>query len=147
MRWYKNIKNSHLFRPTVFEPSSLCLHGIFCISVCTNLVLSLDVPEKNQALHSLFPPNHSYTVIRPFLSLVFSTLTKSQLSQPLLVGQRHQSLNFLCAPLLYLLQYVHVSLPLASPELDPVFHMWSHWYREEQGRIIPLNLVAILFLM
>lgn len=49
-----------------------------------------------------------------------------QLSQPLLVWHMLHSLNYLCDPSLNLLQYVHVSLVLGSPEPDTALEVRSH---------------------
>lgn len=45
---------------------------------------------------------------------------QSQLSQPLLVWQMLQSIDFLCGLSLVSLQYIPVSLVLGSPDLDAV---------------------------
>lgn len=46
--------------------------------------------------------------------------------QPLLLCKMFQSLNHPCGPLLHLLQLVHVSLRLGSPEIDTELQSWLH---------------------
>lgn len=57
-----------------------------------------------------------------------------------------QTLNYLCGLSLDFLQYVHISLVLRSPELDPVLRR-GPIRAEQKRRITPLDFLAILSLM
>jgi len=51
---------------------------------------------------------------------------QTQLCQLLLTAELLQSFHYLDGPSLDSLQYVHVSLLLGGPELDPAIQMWPH---------------------
>lgn len=64
-------------------------------------------------------PGFFYPTVEPS----FSQAEQSQISQPLLVSDILQFFNHLNCPLLDLLQYLHVSLGLRSPELAPALQV------------------------
>ena len=105
---------------------SWCSERNFCVLVLP-LILSLGTTEESLAPSSLHSPfSYLYTLIKRPLSLLFSYSEESQLFQLFLICQLLQSLRHLCGPFLGSLQHVHVSLVLASPELDTAPQVWPH---------------------
>lgn len=108
-------------------------------AVCAPCCLSCHwAPLRRLWLCLLIPPiTYSDTATWYPRRLSLLQAEESQNSQPFLLQQMFQSLNHLCGPFLYLLQYVHVCLALGSPELNQALWMC----------FTSLNLLAMLFLM
>lgn len=112
--------------------------SFFCL---LSLVLSLGTTELSHSILITPPIRHLYILMRyPLIPL---NTRKNRLSQPLLTCQTFLSL---CSPSLDLLQYVHVSLVLGSPELYPALQTCLT-SAEQKGRINSLHLLMTLFLM
>ena len=105
-------KNSLLF---------LWLHGISCISVCASF--SLDTTKKSLAPPSLLTPFTDFICIDKHPPKPSLLANQFQLSHSLLRWEMFPFLNHSSGASLDLCWYVHVSLVLGSPKLDPAFQM------------------------
>ena len=100
--------------------------NLLCFSLCPlSLVLSLDTTENRAP-----SPTHCLQLfiyideIPPEPSLLQAK--QPQLSHPFLIGGTFQPLNHLSGPSLDLLQYVHISFVLRSPELHTALQVRPH---------------------